>query len=84
MVPANVKPLAVEFEGNQAGGGRKSFRMDTEDIIAIGAVMCSVILSIGITIGNVDIVAGGGVVVGLVGVSGLAELMKAKRRGSGS
>lgn len=62
--------------------GRTRFRIGTEDILALGAVIVAVIIANGIANKTVDVVQGGAIVTALVGVAGIVQVIKAKRKKS--
>jgi hypothetical protein len=55
----------------------------TEDILAIGAVVVAIIIAVGIVFKTVDVVQGGAIITALVGVAGIAQVIKARRGDSG-
>ena len=59
---------------------RGRFRIGTEDILAIGAVVVAIIIANGIVSRSVDATAGGAIITALVGAAGIAQVIKSRRR----
>lgn len=77
-MPLNSQPTArLEFV---SGKRKKRFILDTEDILAIGAVIVAIIIANGIVQGKVDVTQGGMIIGALVGGAAIAQVLKAKRK----
>jgi type IV secretory pathway TrbL component len=63
-----------------SGKRKKRFILDTEDILAIGAVIVAIIIANGIVQGKVDVTQGGMIIGALVGGAAIAQVLKAKRK----
>ena len=73
--------LKADIEVTKPAGGGWKITVDPEDILALGALIVVVILAIGIVfVRSVPLVAGGEVIVALVGGSAIAQVVKARRK----
>ncbi len=74
------RKVKMEFDSD---GHKKRFSLDTEDILAIGAVIVAIIIATGIVQGKVDVTKGGVIIAALVGGAAIAQVLKAKRKSKG-
>lgn len=74
-----LKQISIE---KGKGGGKIFERLsaDTEDILAIGGAMVSVLLAAGIAFKTVDVVSGGAIIIAICGGAVIAKIIKAKRK----
>jgi len=60
--------------------GETKFRASTEDIMAIFGGIAAVVIAIAVALGKIPAYVGGGIIIGLVGASGIAVVMRSKAR----
>ncbi len=78
-IDIDISKSTQNEDGKPAPKTSVRVKIDTEDIIAIGALIVAVIIAIGIVVQVVDVTKGGTIIGALVGTAGISRIIKARR-----